>query len=306
MTQNTLHKLIFLTLIRSAEDANFVRTLIKSLRAFGGDFGQSPVWIFTTEAVPDLNLVIENARFLPLHTPENIRHYLFANKVVACAQAEAMAPSDVHSLVWIDPECLVVQPPELFDLAKSYDAAVRPVHIKNVGLSPKEPLDPFWQKVYEAVGLEEIPLTVETFVGQESIRAYFNSHAFAINPAKKLMARWLDCFTRLVTDQVWQTAVCQNMRHQIFLHQAILSALLVAELDEQRIHILPPSYNYPYNLHHMVPAARRAHTLNELVCFTYEERSLHPEAVTDIEMDEPLSAWLHNHFQPVEPTHSVL
>ena len=296
MTKNTPNQLIFLTLIRSAEDANFVRILVESIRSFGGNLSQSPVWIFTTDAVPDVNPVIENTRFLPLHTPENIGHYPFANKVAACAQAEAMAPPNGQTLVWIDPECLVVQPPELFDLAMGFDAAVRPVHIKNVGLSSNEPLDPFWQKVYEVGGLDEAPLTVETFVGQECIHAYFNSHAFAINPAQKLMSRWLNCFTRLVSDPAFQTAVCQDMRHQIFLHQAVLSALLVAELDEQRIHILPPSYNYPYNLHPAVPAARRARTLNELVCFTYEECSLQPETVTDIEIDEPLFTWLHAHF----------
>lgn len=296
MTEITPHTLIFLTLVRTAQDANFVRMLIKSIRSFGGTLSQCPVWVFAANRVAVSNWVLDNGQIFPLDVPDNVGHYFFADKVFACAQAEAMAAPDVQSLVWIHPECLVVQPPTLFDLGTLWDTAVRPVHIKNVGLSPEEPLDLFWQKVYEAVGLDDVQLTVETFVGQETIRAYFNSHAFAINPTRRLLGRWFDCFSQLVEDQSYQTAACQDVRHQIFLHQAILSALLVAEISEPRRRILPPTYNYPYNLHHAVPTTRRARKLNELVCFTYEERTLQPDAVTDIQIDEPLCHWLRNHL----------
>lgn len=296
MTKKPSDTLIFLTLIRTAKDVHFVRLLSASIRSFGGTLSQCPIWVFAADPVADGRFPLNNVQIFPLNVPENVSHYFFADKLFACAQAEAMAAPDVQSLVWMDPECLVVQPPNLFDLATVYDAAVRPVHIKNVGLLSGEPLDAFWQKVYTAVGLQDVPLMVETFVGQEPIRAYFNSHAFAINPACGLLRRWCDCFTRLVMDEGFQTAVCQDIRHQIFLHQAILAALLLAELDEQRILILPPTYNYPYNLHHTVPTTRRAQTLNELVCLTYEERTLQPGVVTDIKINEPLFTWLQNQF----------
>lgn len=296
MMENSPHKLIFLTLIRTAQDAHFVHLLVESIRSFGGDLSQCPVWIFATHPVAAGHLPLENGHIFPLAVPENVAHYFFADKVFACAQAEAMAGPGVQSLVWIDPECLVVQPPALFDLGTLWDTAVRPVHIKNVGLAPEEPLNLFWQKVYGAVGLDDVQLMVETFVGQETIRAYFNTHAFAINPARRLLGRWFDCFAQLVEDQGYQTAACQDVRHQIFLHQAVLSALLVAAINEPRLRILPPTYNYPYNLHHTVPAPRRAHTLSELVCFTYEARSVHPDAVTDIQLDEPLCHWLRHHL----------
>ena len=51
-------------------------------------------------------------------------------------------------------------------------------------------------------------------------------------------------------------------------------------------------YNYPYNLHQSVPPERRAVALNDLVCLTYEERSLDPKLMTDIEVHEPLRPWL--------------
>ena len=287
-------KLIFLTLMRTAEEADFVRLLIASIRAFGGDLRFCPVWVFTIGPRPDL--ATENVEIIPLDVPVSVKQYFFADKVFACAQAEALVAPEVQTLVWIDPECLVVQPPDLFDLGAAVDTAVRPVHIKNVGLSPDEPLDLFWQKVLEVVGLEDVPLTVETFIGQEPIRAYFNTHAFAINPAKGLLQRWFALFSQLVADQAYQTAACQDVRHRIFLHQAVWSALLVAELDKQRIRILPPTYNYPYNLHDSVPVARRAQSFNELTCFTYEERTLQPDAISDIKIAEPLATWLRTYF----------
>lgn len=295
---NAPDKLIFLTLVRTAEDANFVRLLIESIRAFGGDLRDCPVWVFAIGHMP--HLTAANVKILPLDVPEHVKQYFFADKVFACAQAEAMASSEVQTLVWIDPECLVVQPPELFDLGTAFDTAVRPVHIKNVGLSFEEPLDLFWQNVVEVVGLEDVPLTVETFIEQEPIRAYFNTHAFAINPAKGLLRRWFELFSQLVADEAYQMAACQDVRHRIFLHQAVLSALLVAELEEPHIRILPPTYNYPYNLHHTVPARRQARTLNELVCLTYEERSLNPDEVDDVEIWEPLRRWLQDRFETRE------
>lgn len=162
--------------------------------------------------------------------PDTVQHYYFANKVTACAQAEEMATPNVRSLVWIDPECLIIKPPLLFDLGQQFG----PVHIKNVGLSPEEPVDGFWQKIYEAVGVDAIQTAVETFVSGQSVRSYFNSHAFAINPACGLLRRWFEYFEALVCDEAHQMAVCEDELHQIFLHQAILSALLVAELEPRR------------------------------------------------------------------------
>jgi hypothetical protein len=63
-------------------------------------------------------------------------------------------------------------------------------------------------------------------------------------------------------------------------------------LDPDRIRILPAEYSYPYNLHGQVPEGRRAGALNDLVCFAYEDRSLDPDIVSDIQIREPLRSWL--------------
>lgn len=140
-----------------------------------------------------------------------------------------------------------------------------------------------------------IETTVESFVDQEHIRAYFNTHAFAINPAKGVLQSWLAYFDRLLCDQDFQAGPCLDKLHQIFLHQAVLSALLATALAPERVRMLPPEYNYPYNLHSELPLERQAQALNDLVTLTYEDRSLNPADVEDIEIREPLRSWLAEH-----------
>jgi hypothetical protein len=271
--------------------------LIDSIRAYGGSLRQCPIRIF--EADPESasyeNLTGSDVQPIPLDLSDEVR-YFFADKVFACAKAEELFGSEVQSLIWIDPGCLVITPPELYQLGEGDDAAVRPVHITNVGLPIDAPLDAFWSGVYARVGVDDVESNVVTFVDEERIRSYFNSHAFSINPTMGLMRRWYEHFAALIGDEDYQQECCQDQLHRIFLHQAVLSALLSTELEPQRLRILPPEYNYPYNLHQSVPADHRAATLNDLVSITYEDRSLDPTCVDDIEIHEPLRSWLADYF----------
>jgi len=281
---------VLATLVRSPKEKNCASILLDSIRAFGGALRDCPVWIFATH--PCRELADVHTHIFPVDVPADVRDYPFADKVFACAQAEAMTTPEIQTLIWMDANCLVVQPPALFDLGDACDAAVRPVHIRNVGLRATDPLDEFWRTIYARVGARDVTLTVESFVDVQPLRAYFNTHAFAINPRAGLGARWRDHFAMLVRDQSFQARACADEPHQIFLHQAILSALIATALAPDRIRILPPTYNYPYNLHARVPVERRARALNDLVCLTYEDRSLNPAAMNDLEMDAAMRAWL--------------
>jgi hypothetical protein len=75
-----------------------------------------------------------------------------------------------------------------------------------------------------------------------------------------------------------------------------LSALVATSIEPARLRILPHTYNYPYNLHESVPAGKCPSALNDVVSFTYEERDIHPEKVTGIEVREPLRSWLESHL----------
>ncbi|MCP4537480.1 MAG: hypothetical protein GY832_10070 [Chloroflexi bacterium] len=294
MNDTIIDPTVCLILVSTIRQRLRARLLIDSIRAFGGALSHCPIWLFEadTQRVPCDGLKDLDVRVIPLTVPDTVRHYWFADKVYACAQAEELANSKVRSLVWLSSDCLIIKPPLLFDLAPTFDAAVRPVHVRNVGLGATEALDGFWKKVYQTVGVQDVQTTVESFVDVQHIRAYFNSHILAVNPSKGVFRRWFEGFESLVCDQTFQSGSCRDERHQIFLHQAVLSALIVTMLDPERIRTLPPDYSYPYNLHQRVPTDCQALALNDLVCIAYEDRSLDPNVVDDVGIDEPLRSWL--------------
>ncbi len=146
--------------------------------------------------------------------------------------------------------------------------------------------------------LKDTSLTVQSFVEDCRIRAYFNSGVFSVNPKARLLHRWAECFGEMVADREFQATACADVRHRIFLHQAVLSALVAKEVPEARIRMLSPEYGYPYHLQGLVPAARRAAVLNDLVCPIFEDHSLDPRSIDDIEVREPLTSWLAARMTP--------
>jgi hypothetical protein len=303
MKKNPEKKTVFVIVIESFRQEKQAKLLAESIRSFGEELGNAPIWMFSPSPAERLVKDAERlaASVFPLKIPAGISNYLFGARVYACAEAERMASADFGSLVSIDPSCLVVKSPLLFELGDDADAAVRPVHIRNVGSPAEGPPDGYWTGIFRAVGVEDIPTTVESFVDGERIRSYFNTHAFAVNLQKGLMKKWLELFTNLVEDEEFQEKYCRDERHRIFLFQSVLSALLASRVDERRLRILPPDYNYPYNLHGEVPKDRKALALNDLTCLTYEGRSLVPRDVTDINLREPLKPWLQERINLTVP-----
>lgn len=296
MEKDTLAPVVFLTAVCSAADKTDARLMIQSLRDFGGAYSRAPFWLFDyDEEVNTTNweaLRVERYRGELAH---DLKGHLFAQKVSACAQAEAMTDGHTYSLVWIDPCCLIVRPPALFDLDDAADAAFRPVHIRNVGLPREDPVNPFWRRIFTEIGVEDLPGEITSFVDRQRLRPYFNSHGFSINPQLHLMKRWKALFTNLCRDETFQKGACAAKREQIFLFQALLSALVVSSIPPERLRMLPPDYNYPYNLQDSIDGEHRAATFNSLTMFTYEELPVNPAKIHNIAVEEPLLSWLKKH-----------
>jgi hypothetical protein len=289
--------LLFVTCATSVDDWLMIRRLNASLREFGGALKEVPVVVFDSgrnfirpDQMADAGIEVRS-----LELSERIRHYWLSEKVVALAQAEKAYGKPNRTITWIDASCLILKPPILYRLDDGSQAAFRPVHIRNVGLALEDELDDYWHQIYQAVGIDDIVLPVDSFVDGQRLRAYFNTHAFSIKSDLGLMQRWLEIFVQLVTDASFQSGPCSEQFHRIFLFQAVLSALVVKELPSGAIRLLPDTYNYPYNLHAKVPPAKRAPSLAGLVSLTYEGRDLNPVSVVDIEVPEPYSSFLKQH-----------
>ncbi len=302
--QANVHTL-FVTIVRSELGRTVARLLIKSLRRFGGRLADAPFWVF--EANPDKapcqSLVDLGVTVQKLSVPDVIKGYLYADKVSACSLAEEHCGEGISTLVWMDPYMLVTEPPLEYICEPPIQAAFRPVHIQNVGSLRNEKPDAYWQGVYRSLGVQDVELSVESFIDSRPLRAYFNTHAFAVNPQQRILRQWLVEFEKLVLDKKFQAETCQEETHQVFLHQAVLSTLLAIRIDAERIHILPPAYNYPYNLQQRVPEVRRAKRLNDLVtAVIHEDGFVDLNKVSDIQVDEPLKTWLQNETGNLQKT----
>lgn len=283
-----------LLMYRTIAGEKLARLVLDSLRTFGGRLADCPVWIFLLDPdnVPRAFPGIHGVEFHPLKIPAGYPNYPFIEKVYACYQAEAMATQNINSLIWLNLDCLIVNPPVLYELSPAIDAAFRPVHHRNVGSPINEPPDDFWDGIYQVLEIDEVLFTVESFADQQILRPYFNTHNFSVRPQKGIFQAWWDYFNRMINDTEYQSKACSDPLHQIFLHQAILSGLIMKMLDFDRIRILPATYNYPLNLQDEIPAERRVDVINQLVTPVYEDISIHPHDLKDFKVYEPLRSWL--------------
>ena len=270
--------------------------LIDGLREFGGSLADSPVLLLQCGPVRGSRRLhgLQGVRVSDLDPHPDLPRYLFSSKVLACARAEALAREEgLRTLIWLSSHSLVLAPPLLLNLAGELRAALRAVHISNVGSCWGEYPDSFWQAVYGSVGCPEPSFPVESFVDSVLLRPYYNTHLFSIDPAVGLLARWLDEFIGLVSNDDFQAGPCRDATHKIFLHQAVFSALIGEMLNEGEIRMLPPGYSYPLHLHDQLPPERAAERLNDLIVAVYEDYHGIPEAMEGILVEEPLLSWLN-------------
>ncbi len=289
-----MNQSILFTMVTEPAEIGAARQLIESLRSFGGEMRACPVRVFAPLDLVETAepLATPNVEIIPLDVPAHLERYPFGSKVLACARAEQNCPPGTQTLVWIDPNFLILQPPLLYALGEEFDAALRPVHIRNVGLTVDQPLDAFWRGVYAAAGVENLPFQVESFVDRHALRAYFNSHALALRPSLGLCQHWLALYESLLADAAFQVAACSDSLHRTFLFQAVFSALVATRIPDGRIRLLPPVYNYPYHLQERIPVERRVARLNDLVSVAYEDIPFRLADSQGFEVQEPLRGWL--------------
>ncbi len=72
--------------------------------------------------------------------------------------------------------------PCCFALGKEFDAALRPVHIRNVGSLTTEPADAFWRGIYSAVGVEDILQTGPVIYRRSDSASLFQHAWFCYQP----------------------------------------------------------------------------------------------------------------------------
>ena len=299
--------LAFVTYVHFPYQAKAAAALVDCIRTWGGEYRDSPIYVVVTNAdAPKIRFEGKNVIQVPLKLDELTAGFPYAVKACAAAKVEEIVAGKVRSLAWFDPETLLFGPPKEMDLGAGISAAVAPVQFINTGQPPDEPADSFWGPIYKRVGLDPKKIfAVETRVDRRTIRAYLNCGMFAVRPEKGLLREWARIQGEFLRDGEFLGAAVTDPVHRTFLHQAIITALLVGRLERREIHIFSQAYNYPLFCHGLdfspqtggafrVPADIRAAKLNDLVSVFYESLFReHPDWPSLVpSADEPLRSWL--------------
>lgn len=137
--------------------------------------------------------------------------------------------------MFTDTDCVFLSEPT--ELGQGdWVAAMRPVDRRIAGSRGKGKGEPYWQKMYAELGVENRPF-VRTTVGQMQIRAYWNSGLIATRRSSGLFGAWENALERLYDADL----VANRWPH--FMDQLSWAAVTADAHD--RVRILSDAYNYP-------------------------------------------------------------
>jgi glyoxylase-like metal-dependent hydrolase (beta-lactamase superfamily II) len=311
--------LAFVTYIQWEYQEYCAAMLVHSIRRWGGEYAGCPVYVVLADPErTGFRIRDKDVRFVPLALSDSVRNFPFATKAFAAAKVEEMTAGKAGTLVWLDPETLILGPPREYDLKQGFGAAVAPVTFINSGQAVDEPVDAYWGPIYRRCDLDLSKIfAVETFVDCKNVRAWLNCGMFSVRPERRLFREWAEILEEFLNNPEYQRTAISDRLHRTFLHQAVISALIVSRLEQREIHMLSRGYNYPLFCHDLdfttltgatykIPALKRASRLNDLTSVFIE--SLFSERADWIRFvppaDEPLKTWLiqeyHDSLQVVD------
>lgn len=272
--------------------------LVESLRTWGGALAQAPVHAVCPrpDEAPDQAGVAALRELGAEYSEAALAHELGepsnADKISACAFAEREL--DHERLVFVDSDTLLLGEPDAL-LGGDWVAAARPVDRRIAGSRGKGKNEPFWQRMYEALGVRSEPF-VKTGVGGLRIRAYWNTGLLAVRRDAGLFGAWENAFRVMLERGI------VHRRFPYFTEQ-MSWAPVVADLHD-RVLILPSSYNYALRHRGALEPEARELDLHEIVHLHYRLAFHVPNALERVHPPfDPGSeryAWLAERL-PVEP-----
>ncbi|UCD19372.1 MAG: hypothetical protein JSU64_08155 [candidate division WOR-3 bacterium] len=273
--------------------------LVESIRAFGGSMANAPIWCMVPEygkALSDSFREIASALnidLIPFEARPEIVRFFFAADIEAAALAESLAVGKAKPLIWLSSNTLILREPSEFILPEDKNLGYRPVHHTNIGSLYDKPLDEFWALVYQSCGVREDQVfPMRTHVDDNVIRPYFNAGVLVTRPEQGLFRRWKDTFLGAYREPQFVELYKKDNRYHIFIHQALLSGIILSSLPKNEIYELPPTYNYPIHLYAEDTTEFRPQTIDDLITIRHENFYLEEDWRQKIPLGDSLKHWL--------------
>jgi hypothetical protein len=285
----------------NAAEADALR-LARSIRTFAGRYCFNPIWMLSQRSELELSestrheLFSIGARFITFELPQEQEPFAFSSYVTAAGIAEGLAQGETSCLVMMASDTLVLQEPSAFLLPAGKSFGGCPVHLKLLGSGFDEPVNEFWSLIYHSCQVDaERIFSIRTIVDDQPIRAYFNAGILVVRPERGLLRSWQANFEKIYRMPEFESFYQQSELYEVFMHQAVLSACLLASLKPEEFQPLPFEVNYPLHLHSNVTEDRRPSWLSQLITCRYEDyaKTLSDPTVQKLLLtDELLSEWL--------------
>jgi len=291
------NKFAIVTYVSDNLQERSVKAFIKSVRKFAGKYRNSKIYIVLGDQTnfPCKSLKSKNVILLPLKMDAGFKDYPLVFKAFAAAQVEKIVKDEVATLAWFDPSTLVLNSLDELDLEYKYSVAIRPVSLLNtIGIKPGSEPNDYWAPIYNELNLDykNVP-AYQTVVDEKPIQAYFNCEIFSVKPNLGIFTEWAEVLTKFLKDEKYQKNVSNTFLRSLFLHQAVLSAVIISKADTKKIKPLSIKTGYPFGQHDRLSDQKKIKTLNELsvIIFDYQwDRN--PKWLEKIPANEPLKDWL--------------
>lgn len=268
---------------------------VSSIRQFAGVLSESPIWMFTPKSEVKIPQYLNerysslDVEIIPVSVNADYRKFPFATYVSVTATAELFARDKTEILAWLLPDTLIINPPTYFLLPQNKTLGYRPVHHTLIGSIYDDPIDPFWDLIYDKLNVNENNVfPMKTHVDHNILRPYFNAGFLVVRPEAGLLNLWWDSFKELYDDPSFNEFYKQDERYSIFMHQAVLAGVILSTKEKEEILELPFTYNYPLHLYHESPTEYQPEKINDLITARYEN----VDWLKKVPIQEPLKSWL--------------
>ena len=277
----------------------------KSLRQFGGIYKNAPVWVMTLESHPlskDTVTQLEKYRvqLQTVELAEDLINFPFAAKSMIAGLAETLIKGTSQLMVWLDRDSLIIHEPNELILPAGKTLGYRPVDHKNIGSPYDEPPDGFWETLYQHshVSPDKV-FPILTSVDQIHLRPYINAGMLVVRPEAGLLHQWGSAFKKIYQHPEITPYYEKHPLYKIFIHQAVLSAMLTRVLPFEEWFELPYQINYPLHMHKNYPTHKKPKDIHQVVTCRYDTFFEDKNWQEQISLPDPFGSWLLHNISPL-------
>jgi len=277
--------------------------LVRSLRTFGGYMAALPVWLFYPESAPLPPSAIEELSSLdvscrPFEINEAFLNFPFAGKSAASAAAEGLAEEEARNLAWHDRTGMICQPPRAFHLPGEKVIGFRPTDIANIGAPYGKALSAFWGEICDHFDLNAHALpAITTCIDRQKIHLYVNAGLLVVRPERKILRKWAKAFLETYALPRFLPYYREDQAYAIFMHQAVLSAVVAKATEPDEQWILPENYLFSIDNYYDYAPEFRPESLDQIVTGRFHDFFSLENWEEKISASESLIAWFHDQIQ---------